>query len=71
MIIFAKCFTYGKYQMEFKNKHIIVTGGANGIGRYVAETFMREGATVTIIDTDERSGESFQIRYEPTVNIWL
>jgi len=50
--------------MEFKNKHIIVTGGANGIGRCVAETFMCEGAAVTIIDTDERAGKSFQIRYE-------
>ena len=40
--------------MEFTDKHAIVTGGANGIGRCVAETFMREGAVVTIIDTDKR-----------------
>jgi len=39
--------------MKFKNKHAVVTGGANGIGRCVAETFLREGAVVTIIDTDK------------------
>ena len=50
--------------MEFKNKHAVVTGGANGIGRCVAETFIREGAAVTIIDTDEQAGESLQNRYE-------
>ena len=50
--------------MEFKNKHAVVTGGANGIGRCVAETFIREGAAVTIIDTDERAGERLQNRYE-------
>ena len=50
--------------MKFKNKHAVVTGGANGIGRCVAETFLREGAAVTIIDTDEQAGEKLQSRYE-------
>jgi len=38
--------------MDFTSKHAIVTGGANGIGRRIAETFLREGATVTTIDID-------------------
>jgi len=28
--------------MDFTNKHAIITGGANGIGRCIAETFLRE-----------------------------
>jgi len=40
--------------MNFTNKHTIITGGANGIGRCIAETFLREGAAVTIIDIDNR-----------------
>lgn len=46
--------------MELNNKHAIVTGGANGIGKCIAETFLREGATVTIIDLDKIAGEILQ-----------
>ena len=34
----------------FKDRIAIVTGGASGIGRCIAETFRREGATVCVID---------------------
>ena len=50
--------------MEFRNKHAIITGGANGIGRCVAEKFLREGAVVTIIDNDQKVGEKLQSHYE-------
>ncbi len=36
--------------MQFKNKIIVVTGGAQGIGKCIADEFRREGATVCIID---------------------
>lgn len=36
--------------MEFKDKVVIVTGGANGIGKTISECFKSEGATVLIID---------------------
>ena len=50
--------------MTFKNKHAVITGGANGIGRCIAETFLREGATVTVIDIDKQAGESLSARHE-------
>ena len=38
--------------MTLKNRHLVVTGGARGIGRAVVEAFLREGAKVTVLDID-------------------
>jgi NAD(P)-dependent dehydrogenase (short-subunit alcohol dehydrogenase family) len=38
-------------------KVAIVTGGANGLGRATAETFVGEGARVVIADLDDAAGE--------------
>ncbi|MFH1015763.1 MAG: SDR family NAD(P)-dependent oxidoreductase [Chloroflexota bacterium] len=39
--------------MRFKNQITIVTGGAMGIGKAIAQAFGREGATVLILDKQE------------------
>ena len=36
--------------MEFENKVVVITGGARGIGRAMAELFRKKGARVCIID---------------------
>lgn len=43
--------------MQFKDKIVIVTGGAQGIGKCIADEFRKEGAHVCIIDKQE--GEHF------------
>ncbi len=36
--------------MEFQNKVVVVTGGAQGIGHYICEMFQKQGAHVCMID---------------------
>ena len=36
---------------EFRNKVVVITGGAGGIGKCIAEEFRKQGAHVCIIDT--------------------
>ncbi|MBO7586625.1 MAG: SDR family oxidoreductase [Bacteroidales bacterium] len=43
--------------MDFNNKIAVVTGGAQGIGRCIAEEFRKAGATVCVID--KQPGDHF------------
>ena len=37
---------------DLKNKNILVTGGARGIGKQIAVEFARRGANIIICDSD-------------------
>ena len=39
--------------MQFKDKVVVVTGGAHGIGQAIVEDFIKEGAFVEVIDKAE------------------
>jgi NAD(P)-dependent dehydrogenase (short-subunit alcohol dehydrogenase family) len=49
--------------MDFTDKVCIVTGGANGIGRCIAEAFLSRGANAAVIDTDDASGNKLKRVY--------
>jgi NAD(P)-dependent dehydrogenase (short-subunit alcohol dehydrogenase family) len=40
--------------------HVLVTGGANGIGRAVVDVALREGARVSFLDRDRNTGRAVQ-----------
>lgn len=42
--------------MDYKDKVVIVTGGAQGIGKCIAEEFRKQGALVEVIDKQEGQG---------------
>jgi len=56
--------------MKFRNKVVIVTGGASGIGAAAVAAFAKEGASVVIADMAESGGElaaAMNAKQQPTL----
>lgn len=45
--------------MSFKNKTVVITGGAKGIGAGCATVFYNQEANVAILDVDDKTGTQF------------
>ena len=43
--------------LELKNKVVLITGGAKGIGAAIAQTVAQEGAIPVIVDRDQEAAE--------------
>ena len=43
----------GSLQFDFSGRHVLITGGAQGIGQKIAEKFLEAGASVTLWDIQE------------------
>jgi L-fucose dehydrogenase len=46
--------------LHLKNKIIIISGGAKGIGKSTAVQLVEEGATPVLLDKDEKAGQDFK-----------
>ena len=40
----------GNFKFDFKDKVVVITGGARGIGKCITEQFSASGAIVCVID---------------------
>ena len=49
---------------EFNDKVVVITGGAQGIGRCIADDFMQQGAQVVVIDIQEIKDATFHYTFK-------
>lgn len=53
-----------RYAYGLELARVIVTGGANGIGRAIADRLIWEGATVLCVDRDESAGRAWAAEHD-------
>lgn len=49
--------------MNYTDKVVLVTGGANGIGKVISRQYLTLGAVVVIADIDEKNGKALELEY--------
>lgn len=57
--------------MNLKEKVVIVTGGAKGIGKSIAEEFVRESCKVIILDVDSKEGKKYKTIQKEKSNLLM
>lgn len=55
---------------RLKGKRAVITGAARGIGRAFAEAYVREGASVVILDIDGPRAEAAAAEIGPAASAW-
>lgn len=55
--------------LQLKNKRIVVTGGASGIGKAIVERLVEEGAVPVVVDKNNQALELLQIELAPQCTI--
>ena len=55
--------------MDFKSRHVVVTGGTGALGRAVVEALLRGGAEVHVPYLHAAEAERFSLRTEPRVHL--
>ncbi|MCQ2500807.1 MAG: SDR family oxidoreductase [Lachnospiraceae bacterium] len=55
--------------MEFENKVVVITGGAQGIGKAIGEQFRKEGALVEIIDVQPNPYAEAEVSFAEKMHV--
>ena len=56
--------------MDINNKVVVITGGANGIGKACVKEFLKEDAIIVIADVDKENGMKLTRELGDTVNFF-